>query len=52
MVGWRGVADEDGKEIEFSEEREGALLQDHLRARGAVGAWLEMQNGRAAARKN
>lgn len=52
LTGWEGVADENGAEIPFNAEAKAQLLQIQYVRQALYAAYGELQNGRAAARKN
>ena len=52
LIGWEGVAREDGEPIAFSSEAKKDLLDITYVRHALFGAYGEVQQGRAAARKN
>ncbi len=52
LVGWKGVADEQGGEIAYSAEEKKKLIAITYVRNAILTAYGEVQQGRAAARKN
>ena len=52
LIGWHGVADEDGNDIPFTEENKKSFLGITYVRAALYNAYAEVQQGRAAARKN
>lgn len=52
LVGWKGVQDEDGSELRFSEEAKAKLLNIPYARHALVTAFFESISGGAARRKN
>lgn len=52
LVDWKGVADEDGTEIAYSDEAKEKLVKIVYVRNALSAAYGELQSGRAAARKN
>lgn len=52
LVGWDGVADDNGAPIAFSEDARDALLKIPYVRAALVGAYFQCASGREAARKN
>jgi len=52
LIGWEGVADESGQATPYSSEAKKDLLDITYVRHALFGAYSEVQQGRAAARKN
>lgn len=52
VVGWSGVADEEGHPVEFSLEARGSLVDIPYVRTALIRAYFEAASGNAAARKN
>ncbi len=52
LTGWKGYCDHEGNEIPFADEAKKKLLGIPYVRQALFAAYGEMQNGRAAARKN
>lgn len=50
LIGWRGVVDEGGNELPFSEGAVAKMIEEHPVCPSVVRAWIESLTGRGAAK--